>query len=50
VGGYYENRCRELGWGGMDWIDLGLDRVQWWVVSMVMNLQVPLNVNNFWSS
>jgi hypothetical protein len=33
---------REIGWGGMDWIDLALDRSQWRVlVNMVMNLQVP---------
>jgi hypothetical protein len=33
---------REIGWGGMDWIDLAQDRVQWRAfVHMVMNLQVP---------
>jgi hypothetical protein len=33
---------RELGWCGMDWIDLVQDREQWRaVVNMVMNLQVP---------
>jgi hypothetical protein len=33
---------RELGWGGMDWIDLALDRDQWRaLVNMVMKLQVP---------
>jgi hypothetical protein len=31
-----------LGWGGMDWIDLAQDRDQWWaLVNTVMNLQVP---------
>jgi hypothetical protein len=33
---------REMGWGGMDWIDLTQDRDQWRVlVNTVMNLQVP---------
>jgi hypothetical protein len=33
---------RGIGWGGMDWIDLALDRNQWRVlVSTVVNLQVP---------
>jgi hypothetical protein len=33
---------REIGWGGLDWIDLGEDRVQWRaLVSTVMNLGVP---------
>jgi hypothetical protein len=33
---------REIGWGGMDWIDLAQDRDQWRaLVNMVMNLQVP---------
>jgi hypothetical protein len=33
---------REIGWGGMDWIDLAWDRDQWRaLVSTVMNLWVP---------
>jgi hypothetical protein len=33
---------REIGWGGMEWIDLALDRDQWRVfVKTVMNLRVP---------
>jgi hypothetical protein len=33
---------REIGWGGMDWIDLAQDRGQWRVlVNTVMNLRVP---------
>jgi hypothetical protein len=33
---------REIGWGGMDWIDLAWDRDQWKaLVNMVMNLQAP---------
>jgi hypothetical protein len=31
---------REIGWGGMDWIDLAQDRDQWRaLVNTVMNLQ-----------
>jgi hypothetical protein len=33
---------REIGWGGMDWIDLAQNRDQWKaLVNMVMNLRVP---------
>jgi hypothetical protein len=33
---------REIGWDGMDWINLVQDRDQWRaLVNMVMNLQVP---------
>jgi hypothetical protein len=33
---------REIGWGGMDWIDLAQNRDQWRaVVNTVMNLRVP---------
>jgi hypothetical protein len=33
---------REIGWDGMDWIDLAEDRDQWSaLVNTVMNLQVP---------
>jgi hypothetical protein len=33
---------REMGWGGMGWIDLAQDRDEWRVlVNMVMNCQVP---------
>jgi hypothetical protein len=32
---------REIGWGGMNWIDLAQDRDQWRaLVNMVMNLRV----------
>jgi hypothetical protein len=34
--------CREIGWRGMDWIDLAEDRDQWKaLVNTVMNLRVP---------
>jgi hypothetical protein len=33
---------REIGWGGMDWIDLARNKYQWRaLVDTVMNLQVP---------
>jgi hypothetical protein len=33
---------REIGWGGMDWIDLAQDRDQWTtLLNIVMNLRVP---------
>jgi hypothetical protein len=33
---------REIGWGGVDWIDLARDRDQWRaLVNTVMNLRVP---------
>jgi hypothetical protein len=33
---------REIGWGGIGWIDLAEDRDQWRaLVNMVMDLRVP---------
>jgi hypothetical protein len=33
---------RDIGWGGMDWMDLVQDRGQWRVlVYRVMNLRIP---------
>jgi hypothetical protein len=33
---------REIGWDGMDWIDLAQDRDQWRaLVNMIMNFRVP---------
>jgi hypothetical protein len=33
---------RDIGWGGMDWIDLAQDMEQWRaLVNRVMNLRVP---------
>jgi hypothetical protein len=33
---------REIGWGGMDWIDVAQDKDQWRaLMNMVLNLRVP---------
>jgi hypothetical protein len=33
---------QEMGWGGVDWIDMAQDRDRWRaLVSAVMNLRVP---------
>jgi hypothetical protein len=33
---------RQMGWGGMDWIDLARDRDRWQAfVNVIMNPQVP---------
>jgi hypothetical protein len=42
---------REIGWHGMDWIDLAQNRDQWRaLVNRVMNLRVPYNAGKFLSS
>jgi hypothetical protein len=42
---------REIGWGGMDWIELAQDAVQWRaVVNTVMNIRVPKNAGKFLSN
>jgi hypothetical protein len=40
----------EIGWDGMDWIDLAQDRDQWRaLVKTIMNLLVPYNIGKFLS-
>jgi hypothetical protein len=42
---------REVGWDGMEWIDLAQDRDQWrTLVNTVMNVRVPHNAGKFLSS
>jgi hypothetical protein len=42
---------QEVGWGGMDWIDMAEDRHRWRaLLSAVMNLWVPQNAGNFLTS
>jgi hypothetical protein len=42
---------REIGWSGIDWIDLVPDGVQWRaLVNTVMNFRVPQNVRKLLSS
>jgi hypothetical protein len=41
VGGQYIMDLREIGWGGMNWIDLAQDRDQWRaLVNTVINIWV----------
>jgi hypothetical protein len=41
---------REIGWDGMDWIDLALDRIRLRVsVNTVMNIRISYNVEKFLS-
>jgi hypothetical protein len=42
---------QEMGCIGRDWIDTAHDRDRWRVVvNAVMNLRVPYNEGNFWTS
>jgi hypothetical protein len=42
---------QEVGWRGMDWIEMDQDRNRWRaVVNTVMNLRVPQNAGNFLTS
>jgi hypothetical protein len=39
---------REIGWDGVDWIDMAQDRDQWRaLVNTVLNLRVPSNAGRF---
>jgi hypothetical protein len=42
---------QDMGWRGMDWIDLAWNRGRWWdLVIAVINLHVPYNAGNFLTS
>ena len=42
---------QEVGWYGMDWIDLAQDRDRWEaLMNLVINILVPQSVENFLSS
>jgi hypothetical protein len=42
---------REIGWSGMDWIELAQDKDQWRAVAnTVMNLMFASHFGKFWSS
>jgi hypothetical protein len=42
---------REIGWGGMEWIDLAQDRDPWrTLVKTIMKLHVPKNAGNILNS
>jgi hypothetical protein len=42
---------REIGWDGMDWIDLAQNRDKWRsLVNTVTNLRVPQNAGKFLSN
>jgi hypothetical protein len=48
---YIKKDLQEVGWGGMDWIDMAQDRDRCRaLVSAVMNLRVPQNAGNFLTS
>jgi hypothetical protein len=47
----FKSILKEVGWEGMDWIDLAQERDRWWaLLNLVGNLRVPQNVGNFFSS
>jgi hypothetical protein len=41
---------RDIGWDGVDWMDMAQDRDQWRaLVNMILNLRVPQNAGKFLS-
>jgi hypothetical protein len=47
VGGHIKIDLREIGWDGVDWIDLAQDRDQW---RALLNMVINLNAEKFLSS
>jgi hypothetical protein len=48
---YFEIALQEVGWNGVDRINVASYVHKWWaVVNMVMNIQLPLNGGNFLTS
>jgi len=44
-------KLQEVGFGGMDWIEMAQDGYRWWAIAIeVMNLRVPKNTGNFLTS
>jgi hypothetical protein len=42
---------QEVGCEGMDWIDLAQDKDRWRaLLNALLNLWVPINAGNFWTS
>jgi len=42
MGGEYEDGSSEVGYEGMDWIDVAQDWDRWWaLLTAVMNIWVP---------
>jgi hypothetical protein len=38
---YFKMDVREIGWDGVDWVDMGQDRNQWrTLVNTILNLRV----------
>jgi len=40
----------EVGWGGMDWIDLARDSDRWRALASGIRLRGSVNAGNLWTS